>query len=58
MLPDEILHQLNSTFPCREAQIQQLAALYNVRAVRSLLKPNANDNRRICHRLHSSLPTG
>jgi origin recognition complex subunit 5 len=30
MLPDEILEQLNSEYPCRESQIQQLAALYNV----------------------------
>ncbi|KAF1979189.1 hypothetical protein BU23DRAFT_497172, partial [Bimuria novae-zelandiae CBS 107.79] len=29
MLPDEILEQLNSDYPCRESQIQQLAALYN-----------------------------
>ncbi|KAL5445457.1 hypothetical protein PMIN07_004679 [Paraphaeosphaeria minitans] len=29
MLPDEILEQLNSKYPCRESQIQQLAALYN-----------------------------
>lgn len=31
MLPDEILEQLNSEFPCRELQIRHLAALYSVR---------------------------
>ena len=30
MLPDELLEQLKSQLPCRETQIQQLAALYNV----------------------------
>ncbi|KAF2711086.1 hypothetical protein K504DRAFT_404259 [Pleomassaria siparia CBS 279.74] len=29
MLPDEILSQLNSEFPCRDTQIRQLAALYS-----------------------------
>jgi hypothetical protein len=30
MLPDELLDQLTQNFPCREAQVQQLAALYSV----------------------------
>jgi origin recognition complex subunit 5 len=30
MLPDELLQQLTDTFPCRENQIKQLAALYSV----------------------------
>ncbi|KAF2640652.1 hypothetical protein P280DRAFT_480166 [Massarina eburnea CBS 473.64] len=29
MLPDEILQTLNSEYPCRDSQIQQLAALYS-----------------------------
>ncbi|KAF2280490.1 uncharacterized protein EI97DRAFT_369283 [Westerdykella ornata] len=29
MLPDELLDQLRATFPCRELQLQQLAALYS-----------------------------
>ena len=44
MLPDEILEQLNSSFPCRETQIQQLATLYNVRDCHSYLPPQQNTN--------------
>ena len=32
MLPDELLDQLARQYPCRETQIQQLAALYSVSA--------------------------
>ncbi|KAF2197190.1 hypothetical protein GQ43DRAFT_425071 [Delitschia confertaspora ATCC 74209] len=31
MLPDELLEQLQTSFPCRELQIRQLSALYSAR---------------------------
>lgn len=30
MLPDEVLLIINDQYPCREAQVRTLAALYNV----------------------------
>jgi hypothetical protein len=41
MLPDELLEQLKSQLPCRETQIQQLAALYSV-SVRIPMRNNSD----------------